>query len=823
MAGYQSNYGSGGGSAGGAGGGGGGRMPGNYNDDGMAYGDRVPGARRQKVLGYLRAANELRQSYQNSFSARYGGDDDGSPLGGFPDMDVVRSGDEEMLLFPSYARKHIKRNEGGGTGSERDGQTNSQNDSRGDTNDADYWRREWEKHEDKNAIVDVDVRGWIYTPQKGPLTRRNRLLLAVARKLSGIPAPDQNSGGAQDSGQSHGFRASIHDSMMSQEEEAAAREAEIIARHGQKEMEAAAKGDYRIDARRDSPSTSRSTSPSPSIQSVDRGSLSKRASWNPQTSEMSREELTRANDQLMTRLRPFMTLPLANAPITVFFFNDQKSQSKSVTTDESGHFNLRAALDFVPSKVRVLASEELSAVEDVIVTESTGISLVSDIDDTIKHSAIAGGAREIFKNTFIRELDDLTIQGVKEWYRHMAEMGVKMHYVSNSPWQLYPLLKSYFKMASLPPGSMHLKQYSGMLQGIFEPAAERKKGSLERIMHDFPERKFILVGDSGEADLEVYTDIVLANPGRVLGVFIRDVTTSDQPQPSNDATSGSQDRADRPRLPSRPKTVTAAQPTEENLIDFDDKPEVEEPKRSQPTSSYSGDLEQLRTSNQPPNKPAKPSNLRSFSTTPAQSQSEVPKDRSSSSTTSDSKRGPPPPPRPRRSGRTEDTSSSEERPVPRTQSSSPQIPRDKPELPHRTASSQTQNSTYSDYSYREDEGYLASARRQLATAYNSLPQVRSSSPDVGPGGSTRRGLSSYPAAAARWATGAVYGDPAAGGDGGAIGATYNKKEEMWKRRWARSEEIMNRDGVVLKTWRVGSDVMDECVRLVEQAQAQSRK
>jgi phosphatidate phosphatase APP1 len=55
------------------------------------------------------------------------------------------------------------------------------------------------------------------------------------------------------------------------------------------------------------------------------------------------------------------------------------------------------------------------------------------------------------------------------------------------------------------------------LQGIFEPVAERKKGTLERILRDFPGRKFLLVGDSGEADLEVYTDVVLANPGRILG------------------------------------------------------------------------------------------------------------------------------------------------------------------------------------------------------------------------------------------------------------------------------------------------------------------
>ena len=43
----------------------------------------------------------------------------------------------------------------------------------------------------------------------------------------------------------------------------------------------------------------------------------------------------------------------------------------------------------------------------------------------------------------------------------------------------------------------------------------------------------------------------------------------------------------------------------------------------------------------------------------------------------------------------------------------------------------------------------------------------------------------------------------------------NKKEEMWRRRWARAEGIMKREGVTLKSWRVGTDVMDECVAMVE--------
>jgi hypothetical protein len=78
-----------------------------------SYGGREPGARRRKLAGYLKAANELRQSYQQQYAAGWSRREvpteeyDDTP-GAFPDGAIVRSGDEEMILFPSYARKHVK-------------------------------------------------------------------------------------------------------------------------------------------------------------------------------------------------------------------------------------------------------------------------------------------------------------------------------------------------------------------------------------------------------------------------------------------------------------------------------------------------------------------------------------------------------------------------------------------------------------------------------------------------------------------------------------------------------------------------------------------
>jgi hypothetical protein len=85
-----------------------------------AYGAREPGARRKKLAGYLKAANELRQTYQQQYAggwsrgpATYDYQDDSTtdPT----DAAVVRSGEEEMILFPSYARKHVRKKAGTAT------------------------------------------------------------------------------------------------------------------------------------------------------------------------------------------------------------------------------------------------------------------------------------------------------------------------------------------------------------------------------------------------------------------------------------------------------------------------------------------------------------------------------------------------------------------------------------------------------------------------------------------------------------------------------------------------------------------------------------
>jgi hypothetical protein len=61
--------------------------------------------------------------------------------------------------------------------------------------------------------------------------------------------------------------------------------------------------------------------------------------------------------------------------------------------------------------------------------------LISDIDDTIKRSSVLSGARAVFYNVFVRDLQESLIPEMPEWYNNLWHRGLRFHYVvSPSIW-----------------------------------------------------------------------------------------------------------------------------------------------------------------------------------------------------------------------------------------------------------------------------------------------------------------------------------------------------------------------------------------------------
>jgi hypothetical protein len=155
----------------------------------------------------------------------------------------------------------------------------------------------------------------------------------------------------------------------------------------------------------------------------------------------------------------------------------------------------------------------------------TGLSVVSDIDDTIKDSNVLV-RRELLLNTFVRPF--VAVQGMAARYRGFAQArrDLRVHYVSGSPHQLYPALSEFLEGGGFPPGSVHLRDVdvSKELFGAHGGTRAHKLAAIRSLIADFPRRSFVLIGDSGEQDPEIYATIAREYPRQVLGVWIRDVT-----------------------------------------------------------------------------------------------------------------------------------------------------------------------------------------------------------------------------------------------------------------------------------------------------------
>lgn len=165
---------------------------------------------------------------------------------------------------------------------------------------------------------------------------------------------------------------------------------------------------------------------------------------------------------------------------------------------------------------------------EVYLLPRTGASVISDIDDTLKHSHVAC-KRTLLTNTFLRPFE--TVPGMSSLFRQWSADGAAIHYVSSSPWQLYEHLADHLQQEGFPLGSFHLRAFrlrDHLLRRFLMMRRGGKLSVIRSILRKFPLRKFFLVGDSGERDPEIYGALARRYPDQVAGIFIRQLVQGDQ-------------------------------------------------------------------------------------------------------------------------------------------------------------------------------------------------------------------------------------------------------------------------------------------------------
>jgi phosphatidate phosphatase APP1 len=151
--------------------------------------------------------------------------------------------------------------------------------------------------------------------------------------------------------------------------------------------------------------------------------------------------------------------------------------------------------------------------------------VISDMDDTVVQSQVTDFVRAARLVLLENARTRLPFPGVAAFYRALvgAEGAANpIFYVSNSPWNLYDVIEEFLAAQEIPAGPLLLRDWDLGLRLRRRPP--HKAVAIPEILATYPALPFLLVGDSGQEDPEIYRRVVGDHPGRILAVYIRNVT-----------------------------------------------------------------------------------------------------------------------------------------------------------------------------------------------------------------------------------------------------------------------------------------------------------
>ena len=230
---------------------------------------------------------------------------------------------------------------------------------------------------------------------------------------------------------------------------------------------------------------------------------------------------------LLNTYHRFQSDELAGAKVRVSY----RDAVVETVSDAEGFFQVRLAPQELAqhalwheAAVELPDHSKSAIVQVLIPSDAASFGILSDIDDTIVQTnatSLLRMVRSIINNAAAR----LPFEGVADLYRALHAGANPIFYVSSSPWNLYELLSDYMDIQGIPPGPMLLQDW-----GIDEKTlilashTEHKLAQIQTLVDYYPGLKFVLIGDSGQHDPEIYLEVIRAHPGRILAAFIRDVT-----------------------------------------------------------------------------------------------------------------------------------------------------------------------------------------------------------------------------------------------------------------------------------------------------------
>lgn len=248
---------------------------------------------------------------------------------------------------------------------------------------------------------------------------------------------------------------------------------------------------------------------------------------------------------LINSWKRFGSDEVRNTLLSIIIDNEKKI---SCLTDEEGYFLINKSVDNVKGTIDAKGWLSFKTIyneisdkpsiqlnnsfkgEMLIPKAECKFGVISDVDDTILHTGVASPLKwRLVINTFFKTPHKRkALEGSAEFYHLLHNGKTKceanpIFYVSNSPWNLYRYLDFFLQKNNFPKGPLLLRDFRTPFDRTPKTELAHKYQETYNILNTYPNLKFILIGDCGEKDADIYLDVVKTFPNRIAAIYLRAV------------------------------------------------------------------------------------------------------------------------------------------------------------------------------------------------------------------------------------------------------------------------------------------------------------
>ncbi|MHA7986714.1 App1 family protein [Rathayibacter sp. CAU 1779] len=241
------------------------------------------------------------------------------------------------------------------------------------------------------------------------------------------------------------------------------------------------------------------------------------------------ERTNRKREESVRGWRSFVSVPFSDVEVTV----EVDGSTHTVRPDRGGVVDTVIPVTLEPGthwvSLRAGHTGQVATAPVQVVASEASFGVISDVDDTVMVTALPRPLLAAWNTFVVDEHARVPTPGMAVLLERLASShpGAPMVYLSTGAWNVAPAVTRFLSRNLFPPGALLLTDWGPTHDRWFRSGREHKERSLRRLVREFPDVKWLLVGDDGQHDEAIYADFARKHPGNVTAVAIRQLSNTE--------------------------------------------------------------------------------------------------------------------------------------------------------------------------------------------------------------------------------------------------------------------------------------------------------